>query len=253
MAMSNRLFFLSLLLVFSFGSVLSEPVGSFEGSLPVSCSGQTCDIGSGFNSQFCGNLLVESQFGEQCDGSNLGGMTCGSLLGSQYTGTLGCESDCTWDVASCRVGSTTVTTTGGGGGSSGGSSSGGSGSSRCVEDWSCGNWSLCDGGVQTRTCTDANTCGSERLMPSIVRSCNVSQEFSVEELDEGFSLGFLTGAAIGFIADPSASWWFWLIVIVVVYMLWRRYDTNKKMKMAAAAAAASAKKKKSSKKKSVKK
>lgn len=44
----------------------------------------------------------------------------------------------------------------------------------CTEDWSCGDWSDCTGDAQTRTCTDANSCGTTDDKPSTSQSCTVT-------------------------------------------------------------------------------
>lgn len=41
----------------------------------------------------------------------------------------------------------------------------------CTEDWSCTEYSACVGGVQTRTCTDANACGTEDNKPTESQAC----------------------------------------------------------------------------------
>ena len=41
----------------------------------------------------------------------------------------------------------------------------------CTESWSCGVWSTCSGGTQTRTCTDSNSCGTTTDKPSESNSC----------------------------------------------------------------------------------
>ncbi len=41
----------------------------------------------------------------------------------------------------------------------------------CTESWSCGEWSICSGGSQTRTCTDANKCGTTTSKPTTTQSC----------------------------------------------------------------------------------
>jgi len=44
----------------------------------------------------------------------------------------------------------------------------------CVESWSCGNWSTCLNDTQTRTCTDANNCGTSATRPALSQSCTTS-------------------------------------------------------------------------------
>lgn len=41
----------------------------------------------------------------------------------------------------------------------------------CVEEWTCTSWSTCTGGVQTRTCTDNNACGTTANKPPEQQVC----------------------------------------------------------------------------------
>lgn len=41
----------------------------------------------------------------------------------------------------------------------------------CTESWTCGAWSACSAGTQTRTCTDANSCGTTNTRPPLSQSC----------------------------------------------------------------------------------
>jgi len=43
----------------------------------------------------------------------------------------------------------------------------------CVEKWTCGNWTACDKGGQSRTCTDENNCDTTIQKPAITQSCEV--------------------------------------------------------------------------------
>ena len=50
----------------------------------------------------CGNTSIDT--GERCDGSLLNGQTCASVMGTGYTGTLRCKSDCSdFDTSSCQA------------------------------------------------------------------------------------------------------------------------------------------------------
>lgn len=42
----------------------------------------------------------------------------------------------------------------------------------CVESWSCGAWSSCTNNSQSRTCTDANNCGTTANRPALTQSCD---------------------------------------------------------------------------------
>ncbi len=49
----------------------------------------------------CGNGVINT--GESCDGSNLNEEDCASVLGAGYTGTLSCNSNCTFDTSGCTA------------------------------------------------------------------------------------------------------------------------------------------------------
>ena len=42
----------------------------------------------------------------------------------------------------------------------------------CLESWTCGAWSTCSSGTQTRACTDEFVCGTTYLKPEEQRSCS---------------------------------------------------------------------------------
>ena len=43
----------------------------------------------------------------------------------------------------------------------------------CVEEWECTDWGICVNSTQSRTCTDANSCGMEDSKPSEIQVCVV--------------------------------------------------------------------------------
>jgi len=45
----------------------------------------------------------------------------------------------------------------------------------CQEKWTCTKWSECVNGVQTRTCTDENNCGTDLYKPFESQPCGVEQ------------------------------------------------------------------------------
>ncbi len=49
----------------------------------------------------CGDAAIQATHGEECDGANLDGQTCGTL--GYYAGTLACDADCHRDVSSCAA------------------------------------------------------------------------------------------------------------------------------------------------------
>jgi len=44
----------------------------------------------------------------------------------------------------------------------------------CIENWSCSAWSTCTSSSQSRTCTDANACGTILDKPTLVQGCSVT-------------------------------------------------------------------------------
>ncbi|KKQ55398.1 MAG: Coagulation factor 5/8 type domain protein, partial [Parcubacteria group bacterium GW2011_GWA2_38_13] len=44
----------------------------------------------------------------------------------------------------------------------------------CTESWTCAEWSACSGSTQTRTCTDANACGTVTNRPALSQSCSTT-------------------------------------------------------------------------------
>lgn len=50
--------------------------------------------------------------------------------------------------------------------------------SSCTESWSCGAWSSCSNGTQTRTCSDANACGTTVNRPPLSQSCSCTESWT---------------------------------------------------------------------------
>lgn len=142
-------------------------VGRYSGSLDIS-SGQGNIIISGPGEtpqHYCGNDILETYIGEQCDGTDLGGETCVSL--GYDSGSLACKQDCIFDTSGCEV-----EAEGGSEGTGGGGGSGGGGKKTCVENWVCTVWSVCgEDDLQTRSCVDSNKCGTQKIKPKETREC----------------------------------------------------------------------------------
>jgi hypothetical protein len=94
----------------------------------------------------CGNDNKES--GEQCDGTDLNSATCESVYGTGWTGEINCDSSCSFDDVNCIPPET------------------------CVESWTCTEFSSCSSGSQSRTCSDANLCGTTVDKPIESQTCD---------------------------------------------------------------------------------
>jgi len=74
----------------------------------------------------------------------------------------------------------------------------------CTENWQCSDWSVCSNNIQTRTCTDANNCGTQNNKPGTNRSCQVQQIIeqwtsaaSGEYYNDNWKTEFAAGASDG--------------------------------------------------------
>lgn len=115
--------------------------------------------------------------------------------------------------------------------SGGGSSSHtGRGSSGCVTEWSCTDWSVCENNTQTRSCGyPPNYCKPTTSKPKEKQPCKITPKNdstslasnNTQEEDNIISLfGVpLTGAAIGVLAKKPLTWIVFLIVILVILII----------------------------------
>lgn len=51
----------------------------------------------------------------------------------------------------------------------------------CSEYWTCGAWSACNNNSQTRTCTDANLCGTTTDRPALTQTCSCTESWTCGE------------------------------------------------------------------------
>jgi hypothetical protein len=60
----------------------------------------------------------------------------------------------------------------------------------CDEDWVCGSWGSCSGGVESRQCFDINGCGAKNSEPAVERKCEAGLAApSAESSDEKTASG----------------------------------------------------------------
>jgi hypothetical protein len=67
-----------------------------------------------------------------------------------------------------------------GGTTTGNQTTGGTTSQGCQEKWTCSEWSTCVSGVQSRTCTDANNCGTSNNEPFNSQPCTAQERKEAE-------------------------------------------------------------------------
>ena len=56
-----------------------------------------------------------------------------------------------------------------------------SGNGECIPQWECSDWSNCQDGLQTRSCSDLNNCGDTTDIPPEVRTCIIDSTYYVAE------------------------------------------------------------------------
>lgn len=80
------------------GATCASVLGAgYTGSL--SCNACSINSNACVPPVTCGNGNKEG--GEQCDGSDIGGATCASVVGAGYTGTITCNAGCTYNSGAC--------------------------------------------------------------------------------------------------------------------------------------------------------
>lgn len=103
-------------------------------------------------------------------------LTSGTLyanIGEEVTFGVG-------DSPSINVTNSSTTTTDGGTTGGGGSVvTISSNSDYCAENWQCSEWSKCENGIQTRTCTDLSQCGTTENKPSEEQQCEITTSTSL--------------------------------------------------------------------------
>jgi len=126
---------------------------------------------------------------------------------------------------------------GGGGGSSGGGGGGGGSSSVpptteepeeeviteivddevCEERWECTEYSTCINGLQTRSCTDSNACGTADDKPLTSQPCTIIEDD--QTTGQGFPFGGLsfTGLIAALTENPA---YIIVLVAVIALLIW---------------------------------
>lgn len=77
-----------------------QTLGYYEQSAPISCR-SNCTLNLDVCTLFCGDGVISTVHGEDCDGNNLAGLRCSDLgLGG---GELSCNGSCRFDTDECEI------------------------------------------------------------------------------------------------------------------------------------------------------
>jgi len=100
--------------------------------------------------------------------------------------------------------------------------------SQCIEKWVCTPWSECKNGVQTRTCTEVNNCGTDIHKPFETQPCTLIQGEEGETTNKTTGLGgnqtIGLGGITGFIVSNPAPIFggiFAVMVILAILIYWK--------------------------------
>jgi len=113
----------------------------------------------------------------------------------------------------------------------------GTGGGDCTPSWSCESWGTCSGGIQTRTCTDSESCGTTQGRPALSQSCsplcvsdwdcgdwsNVQESCGKRSCFDTVGCATPTNKPVEEMSCPSIitskpTWLIWLIIIVLILL-----------------------------------
>jgi len=103
----------------------------------------------------------------------------------------------------------------------------------CTEHWTCSEWSTCAGGLQKRTCKDANKCGTIDDLPMITQPCSLeeAQTASDQHTESSSStLGGITGRFLSFASGNGTAIIGFLTIVALAgyYFMNKKSGTSKK-------------------------
>ncbi len=87
----------------------------------------------------------------------------------------------------------------------------------CQERWTCSEWGECENGIQRRTCTDQNDCGTKNNEPFLSQPCTTVGE--EEEVTPEGEEGILGGPAGFFLGISTTNWIIGGVIGVIVAAL----------------------------------
>jgi hypothetical protein len=92
---------------------------------------------------------------------------------------------------------------------------------QCNEFWICMDWSFCTGsGVQIRSCTDINRCGTEKLKPAETQSCTPMAVKEIVLPEQPADTG-ITGLLVS--NAPTILGVVALTLFIVAYVMYRKW------------------------------
>lgn len=84
----------------------------------------------------------------------------------------------------------------------------------CQEKWICGDWGTCQNGVETRTCSDVNKCGTNSNEPFSSQPCSAAEREQSQQQAQATSS--LTGPLTAFFLSLTTTEWAGAIVAGIV-------------------------------------
>jgi len=214
------------IVLLSFATAL-EKKGEYEGHFDVDVG----DAGIDFNHSGCTENWACSYY-TSCDGSTQT-FVCADC---NHCGTTLLRPASCGETIDCSPGENGGN--GGNGGSGGNGGNGGTGitvKTSCTEKWTCSDWSECEEGKQTRTCTDEKNCNTTKLKPVTSVKCDElpgnETQTNLSELDREETSFFssITGAFVGALGPTGALGTF-IFIIAIIALIILSYAMKKKQK-----------------------
>lgn len=88
----------------------------------------------------------------------------------------------------------------------------------CQERWLCSDWSACTNGVQTRTCNDANSCGTNNNEPMAAQPCPAENKTEEGPGPEASTLPTITGF-FALLSNPVYLIIILLLIVAVILII----------------------------------
>lgn len=95
----------------------------------------------------------------------------------------------------------------------------------CTESWSCGAWGTCLSGLQNRTCTDVNDCGTTDDRPALSQVCSTGGGGGGGTPANETDMEDTTGRIVGFGVDEIKKSLLILFLGIAVLMIVLNWST----------------------------
>lgn len=173
-------------------------------------TGATAYYSNGKSTQLDLSVTIASPNSGSNSAGTSGSSTSGSSGGGGGSSSSVINTPADNPVTSNNAGSTNTATTPGG---------------PCEERWTCGEWSACTDGVQKRSCTDANKCGTIDDLPLTSQPCAAGISAADSRQSSQSGIGNMISGMFLSAASPAGAGAI-LLAIIAIYLVARYSRKN---------------------------